>query len=52
MAVLKQNPTLKDLQNYIKEVCKERGWDKNSTPETFLLFMEEVGELAKAIRNA
>ena len=51
MAVLKQNPTLKDLQNYIKEVCEERGWNKNSTPETFLLFMEEVGELAKAIRN-
>jgi NTP pyrophosphatase (non-canonical NTP hydrolase) len=32
-------------------LCKERGWDKASDLETFLLFSEEVGELAKAIRN-
>ena len=32
-------------------MCKARGWDKASTLETFLLFSEEFGELAKAIRN-
>lgn len=51
MAILKENPTLPDLQAYMKAVCIERGWDKNNHLELFLLFSEEVGELAKAIRN-
>ncbi|MBI2035855.1 MAG: RS21-C6 protein [Candidatus Liptonbacteria bacterium] len=51
MANLKENPTLKDLQKFVAEICKERGFDKNSHLEEFLLFSEEVGELAKAIRN-
>ena len=51
MVILKPNPTLADFQAYIKEICAERGWDKNNHLELFLLFSEEVGELAKAIRN-
>ena|SRR4030095_6979808 len=51
MATLKENPTLPELQQYIKEICKERGWDKNNYLEIFLLFTEEVGELAKAMRK-
>lgn len=51
MAELKDNPQLSDYQEYIKLLCKERGWDKNNPLEIFLLFSEEVGELAKAIRN-
>jgi len=51
MTELKPNPTLKDLQLYIKGLCKERGWDENNHNEIFLLFTEEVGELAKAIRK-
>lgn len=51
MNELPQNPTLKDLQLHIKAVCEERGWDKNTDTEKFLLFIEEVGEVAKAIRN-
>ncbi len=51
MATLKENPTLADLQQYIKDICKERNWDKNTHLELFLLFSEEVGELAKAIRK-
>lgn len=51
MATLKPTPTLPDLQQYIKDICTERGWDKNNHLELFLLFSEEVGELAKAIRN-
>ncbi|MEA2043658.1 MAG: MazG nucleotide pyrophosphohydrolase domain-containing protein [Bacteroidota bacterium] len=51
MPELRQDPTLSDLQDYIKNVALERGWDKNNYLEIFLLFSEEVGELAKAIRN-
>lgn len=42
---------LKALQAYQAEVCRQRGWDKASDLEVFLLFTEEVGELAKAIRQ-
>jgi NTP pyrophosphatase (non-canonical NTP hydrolase) len=51
MADLKDNPTLTDLQKHIREVCKEKGWDTNSITEIYLLFSEEAGELAKAIRK-
>ena len=51
MAYLPEHPTLSDLQNYVDEVCKERGWVKDTYAEKFLLFMEEVGELAKAMRK-
>ena len=51
MTVLKENPTLTDLQKYIKLIGEERGWDKNNYLEIFLLLSEEMGELAKAIRN-
>jgi len=51
MASLPENPTLKDLQLYLDEVCLERGWTKDTYAEKFLLFTEEIGELAKAIRK-
>jgi NTP pyrophosphatase (non-canonical NTP hydrolase) len=51
MAYLPEHPTLKDLQQYMDEVCKERGWVKDTYSEKFLLFIEEVGELAKAMRK-
>ena len=50
-AKLPDNPKLADFQTYIKEIGRERGWDKNNYLEIFLLFGEEVGELAKAMRN-
>jgi len=52
MAQLKENPTLRDLQGYAKEFCEEKGFDKDTSLKDFLLFSEEVGELAKCIRNA
>src|SRR5258706_11422497 len=52
MAHSPEHPTLKDLQKYMDEVCKERGWTKDTYSEKFLLFVEEVGELAKAMRKA
>lgn len=48
---LPEEPTLRQLQDYVRKVVKERGWDKNTDLELFLLFSEEVGELAKAIRD-
>jgi NTP pyrophosphatase (non-canonical NTP hydrolase) len=51
MAYLPEHPTLKDLQRYMDEVCIERGWVKDTYAEKFLLFTEEVGELAKAMRK-
>lgn len=47
-----QNVSLSDAQQWIADMCKERGFDKNTDLEKFLLFTEEVGELAKAIRKA
>ena len=51
MAELPDNPTLKDLQRYLDAICQERGWTKDSPSEKFMLFVEEVGELAKAMRK-
>ena len=51
MPSLQPKPTLGDLQEYIKVLCAERGWDNNNHLEIFLLFTEEVGELAKGIRT-
>jgi NTP pyrophosphatase (non-canonical NTP hydrolase) len=51
MTELRPNPTLRDLQDYFATICLERGWTKDSPPEKFVLFVEEVGELAKAIRK-
>ncbi|MDX2250155.1 MAG: MazG nucleotide pyrophosphohydrolase domain-containing protein [Bacteroidia bacterium] len=51
MPEIPPTPTLTDLQVYQSAICKARGWDKTSDSDTFLLFMEEIGELAKAIRK-
>jgi NTP pyrophosphatase (non-canonical NTP hydrolase) len=51
MAELTDQPTLADLQRYIADVCQERGWTKDTPAEKFVLFVEEVGELAKAMRK-
>ena len=34
-----------------EEICKTKGWDKASVATVWLLFTEEVGELASAIRQ-
>lgn len=48
---IKENPTLKDLQEYVAQAVKERGFDKDSVEQRFMLLLEEVGELAKAARG-
>ena len=49
---LKQNPTLKDIQEYVELMIKERGFDNETIPQQFMLLMEEVGEMAKASRKS
>lgn len=51
MAILPQKSTLADYQAYVRQMCQERGFDGNSHEQKFLLFVEEVGELAKAMRK-
>lgn len=48
---LKQNPTIRDFQEYVAQLKKERGFDKETVPEIFILFLEECGEMAKAARK-
>ena len=48
---LKDSPTLKDFQNYVAELVKERGFEKETLPQVFMLFLEECGEMAKAARK-
>jgi NTP pyrophosphatase (non-canonical NTP hydrolase) len=43
--------TLKDIQNYIWEKNKERGFSQEAPERKLLMLMEESGELAKAIRK-
>lgn len=44
--------TVSALQKHVADFCDHMGWNKASIEQLFLLFAEEVGELAKAIRNA
>jgi NTP pyrophosphatase (non-canonical NTP hydrolase) len=32
-------------------ICKTKGWDRSSVANVWLLFTEEIGELAAAIRH-
>jgi NTP pyrophosphatase (non-canonical NTP hydrolase) len=51
MSKLPQKPTLENYQKLIRELVVERGFDKETVPEVMMLLVEEVGELAKAIRK-
>lgn len=43
--------TLPEYQALIARLVVDRGFDKETVPEVFTLLVEEVGELAKAIRK-
>lgn len=49
--ILKQNPTLRDFQDYVAQLVKKRGFYKETVSEMFMLFLEECGEMAKAARK-
>lgn len=44
--------TLQNIQQYVKELEVERGFDHQTVIEKCLLLGEEVGELFKAIRKS
>lgn len=48
---LNEENTLEEIQKYIKEVIDIRGFSNQNIENTMLLLLEEVGELAKAIRK-
>ena len=48
---LKKQPTLKDFQQYVRNLVKERGFENDNIPEIFMLLSEEIGEMAKAARR-
>ena len=48
---LNESNTLPEIQNYIKEVIRIRGFVGQEIEKTMLLLLEEVGELAKLIRK-
>ena len=49
--LLNKKNTLNEIQNYIKEVIKIRGFSEQKVQDKMLLLLEETGELAKAIRK-
>jgi len=51
MLILKENPTLKDYQEYVKRLEAERGFSSESVLQKCLLLGEEIGELNKAVRK-
>jgi NTP pyrophosphatase (non-canonical NTP hydrolase) len=51
MKNLPDKPTLGDYQKLVQELTIARGFEKETVPEAFTVFVEEVGELAKAIRK-
>jgi len=48
---LSPESSLDEIQTYIREVMEIRGFNKEKPSDKFLLLVEEVGELAKAIRK-
>lgn len=49
---MKKNPTLMDIQRYIQEMEEKRHFTNVTLLQTYLLLVEEVGELAKSIRKS
>lgn len=49
---LKPNPTLADIQQYVKDMEQERGFAKETVLQNCLLLSEEVGELFKVVRKS
>ena len=48
---LSNEASINEIQSYIKEVMEIRGFNKEKSSDKILLLVEEVGELAKAIRK-
>lgn len=51
LPVLPKEPTLDDIQTYIRDMVKHRGFDDETLQDVFVMLTEEVGELAKSLRK-
>ncbi len=49
---LPKNPTLKNFQHYVADMVEERGFQKETVSDIFMLLLEECGEMAKAARKS
>ena len=49
--LLNEKNTLNEIQNYIKEVIKIRGFSEQKVQDKMLLLLEETIDLANAIRE-
>ncbi len=49
---LPDKPVLQDYQKLIRQLVIERGFNTETPNEVFTLLIEEVGELAKAMRKS
>jgi len=52
MLTLKNQPTLKDFQEYVEELEKEREFTKDNVLQKCLMLGEEIGELFKSVRKS
>jgi len=52
MPTLKNQPTLKDFQEYVEELEKEREFTKDNILQKCLMLGEEIGELFKSVRKS
>lgn len=43
--------TLNELKQKTKEICEMKGWNNESVEHIWMFLIEEVGELASAIRR-
>jgi len=51
-AVLPPSPAVKSFQNYYRRAAVQRGYAKEDAKDCLMLMVEEVGELAKALRKS
>lgn len=50
--ILPPRPTLDEVQRYVSDLERERGFADQSARDKCLLFGEELGELFRAVRRA
>ena len=49
--VLTEQSSLKELQSYVNDMIKVRGFNDEDLKDLMILFTEETGELAKEVRK-
>ena len=51
LELLNEKSSVLEIQEYIKDMKKDRKFDGVTIEREMMLFLEEIGELAKAIRK-